>query len=137
MADNEWKHPDSPAPKKFRSTLSAGKVMATVFWYKAGAVHVDFLPSGTAIDSAYYCQVLRDLHKELGWELLPHPPYSPDLAPSRFHLFEPLKAFLGGRHFSCDDEVKNAIRSWLLCVGQDFYAAGIEALEFVLEEQND
>jgi len=25
----------------------------------------------------------------MGWELLQHLPYSPDLAPSNFHLFEP------------------------------------------------
>jgi histone-lysine N-methyltransferase SETMAR len=29
--------------------------------------------------------------RELQWELLEHPPYSPDLAPSHFYLFGPLK----------------------------------------------
>ncbi|XP_064482834.1 histone-lysine N-methyltransferase SETMAR-like [Ornithodoros turicata] len=139
----------------FRSTPSAGKVMATVFWDKAGVVHADFLPSCTTINSAYYCQIPRDAHKtlkqkrpglitkgvllednarthtahltartleELGWESLPHPPYSPDLDPNDFHLFGPLKAFLRGRHFSCDDEIKNAVRSLLLRAGKDFYA---------------
>jgi len=28
--------------------------------------------------------------EEVGWKLLSQPPYSPDLAPSDFHLFEPL-----------------------------------------------
>jgi len=32
--------------------------------------------------------------EEMGWELLQHRPYSPDLAPSDFHLFEPLKDLL-------------------------------------------
>ncbi|GFO31517.1 histone-lysine N-methyltransferase SETMAR [Plakobranchus ocellatus] len=31
-----------------------------------------------------------------GWEILPHPAHSPDLAPSDFHLFGSLKRHLGG-----------------------------------------
>jgi len=38
---------------------------------------------------------LRDLH----YELLEHPPYSPDLAPSDFFLFPKLKLFLAGQRF--------------------------------------
>ena len=38
---------------------------------------------------------LRDLH----YELLEHPPYSPDLAPSDFCLFPKLKLFLAGQRF--------------------------------------
>ena len=48
---------------------------------------------------------LRKFH----WEFLKHPPYSPDLAPSDFHLFSPLKKFLAGQRFTCDDEVKAAV----------------------------
>jgi transposase len=28
--------------------------------------------------------------QEIDWEILPHPPYSPDLAPSDYHLFRSL-----------------------------------------------
>jgi histone-lysine N-methyltransferase SETMAR len=28
---------------------------------------------------------------KLKWDVLPHPPYSPDLAPSDYHLFGPMK----------------------------------------------
>jgi len=38
-------------------------------------------------------------------EVLPHPAYSPDLAPSDFHLFGPLKEALGGKRRD-DDEVQ-------------------------------
>nr|CAH7746809.1 unnamed protein product [Callosobruchus chinensis] len=36
--------------------------------------------------------------------LLDHAPYSPDLAPSDFHLFPKLKQHLGGQRFSTDEE---------------------------------
>jgi histone-lysine N-methyltransferase SETMAR len=34
-----------------------------------------------------------------GWEILPHPPYSPDLAPSDFDLFSKMKKHLTGEPF--------------------------------------
>ena len=33
--------------------------------------------------------------RELGWEVLMHPPYNPDLAPSDYHLFRSLKNSVG------------------------------------------
>jgi histone-lysine N-methyltransferase SETMAR len=36
----------------------------------------------------------------LGFQCLDHPPYSPDLAPSDYHLLPRLKKNLKGRHFS-------------------------------------
>jgi hypothetical protein len=33
------------------------------------------------------------------WELFDHPPYSPVLAPSYYHLFTYLKNWLGSQHF--------------------------------------
>ena len=44
--------------------------------------------------------------------MLPHPLYSPDLAPGDFHLFPKLKEHLKGQHFSYDEEVKSAVRKW-------------------------
>ncbi|KAA5582499.1 hypothetical protein F3H14_37350, partial [Pseudomonas aeruginosa] len=41
---------------------------------------------------------------ELKYDLLSHPPYSPDIAPSDFHLFPKLKSFLGGQKFATNDE---------------------------------
>jgi transposase len=42
---------------------------------------------------------------ELGYKLLPHPPYSPDLAPSDYFLFAGLKRMLAGKKFSTNEEV--------------------------------
>ena len=33
---------------------------------------------------AHSSRIVRDVLREFRWELLPHPPYSPDLAPSDF-----------------------------------------------------
>jgi len=54
----------------------------------------------------------RDAIQRLDFSVLPHPPYSPDLAPSDFHLFPKLKEHLKGQRFSCDEEVKSAVRKW-------------------------
>lgn len=49
----------------------------------------------------------------LGFEVLEHPAYSPDLAPSDYHLFGPLKNALRGRRFSTEKEVRGAVHKWL------------------------
>ena len=49
----------------------------------------------------------------LGFQCLDHPPYSPDLAPSDYHLFPGLKKQFKGRHFSSDAEVIAAAETWL------------------------
>jgi len=49
----------------------------------------------------------------LGFQCLNHPPYSPDLAPSDYHLFPGLKKQLKGRHISSDAEVIAAAETWL------------------------
>jgi hypothetical protein len=43
--------------------------------------------------------------QELDWEILPHPPYSPDLAPSDYHLFRSLSNNLRGVSFNNDAEL--------------------------------
>jgi histone-lysine N-methyltransferase SETMAR len=46
---------------------------------------------------------------KLQQELLEHPPYSPGLAPSDFHLFGPQKNHLGGKRFADDEEVETEV----------------------------
>ena len=70
-------------------------------------------------------QVAMDAVRECGYELLPHPPYSPDLAPSDFHLFPRLKKHLRGRRFDDDGELTAAVEGWLGDQDVDFYRSGI------------
>jgi len=64
----------------------------------------------------------------LGWTALQHPPYSPDLAPSDFHLFRPMKDGLRGQHFPSNDAVIRAVKQWTTSAGADFYECGMQAL---------
>ena len=47
----------------------------------------------------YVSLMTRQKLLELGWEVLIHPPYSPDIAPSDFHLFRSLPNSLNGKKF--------------------------------------
>ena len=59
--------------------------------------------------------------------MLPHPPYSPDLAPSD-HLFGPVKKMLGGQKFASDTKVQSVVRRWLGQQPVSFFALGIQKL---------
>ncbi|GFS09029.1 transposase [Elysia marginata] len=63
-----------------------------------------------------------------GWTTLPHPSCSPDLAPPGYHLFGPMKKGLRGKQYENDEEVKNAVKTWLKEQPVQFYQAGIRAL---------
>ena len=51
---------------------------------------------------------MSKLHK-LKYELVRHPPYSPDLAPSDYYLFPNLKKWLGGKRFTSNSDVMDAV----------------------------
>ena len=42
---------------------------------------------------------------DIRYEILPHPPYSPDLAPSDYFLFPNMNTWLGGKRFSLNEEI--------------------------------
>jgi len=52
----QWTSPGEPASKKTKTTKSAGKVMATVFWDAHGIIHIDFRRSkrSMAITQSYW-----------------------------------------------------------------------------------
>ena len=59
----------------------------------------------------------------LKWEVLLHPPYSPDVAPS--HLFRSMAHGLADQHFRSYEEVKNWIDSWIASKDDQFFRRGI------------
>ncbi|GFO14731.1 transposase [Plakobranchus ocellatus] len=70
----------------------------------------------------------QDALSQLELTTLPHPAYSPDLAPSDYYLFPQLRKYLKGHHYDNDEEVIADVRKW--CHGQssEFFAEGVRQL---------
>ena len=72
--------------------------------------------------------VTTHLLDSFGWDIIGHPPYSPDLAPSDYHLFTSLKMFMSGKRFQSDEEVENAVKEWAKELAGEFFDTGIKNL---------
>lgn len=66
--------------------------------------------------------------QESGFEILEHPPYSPDLAPSDFYLFPRLKEHPRGKKFEDNNEVMAAVEEFSESQSKDFFFKGILGL---------
>lgn len=60
---NEWRHKNSPQPKKAKTIPAVQKVMLTVFFDSEGVVYSEFTPRGTTINAASYCNTLKKVTK--------------------------------------------------------------------------
>lgn len=65
---------------------------------------------------------------ELGVEVLPHPPYSPDLSPTDYHLFKHFQNFLAGKCFINQDQAKKAFVDFVDSRPPSFFFDGISRL---------
>jgi len=70
---------------------------------------------------AYWALTTQKKLVYLAFQCHDHPPHSPDLAPSDYHLFPGLKKQLRGRHFSSNAEVIAAAEAWLNGQPSDFF----------------
>jgi [histone H3]-lysine36 N-dimethyltransferase SETMAR len=77
----------------------------------------------------HVARVARDTIQRLGWETLCHPPYSPDLAPSDYHLFHSLDNHLRGKSFPNEEAVRQALTTFFASQPPEFYRTGIAQLE--------
>ena len=61
-------------------------------------------------------------------DILDNPSYSPDIAPSDFHLFLHVKKYFAGKKFDDDDELQEEVMAWFKGQAADFYDSGIQKL---------
>ena len=66
--------------------------------------------------------------KTIKWEVLPHPPYSPDIAPSDFHLFRSMAHGLAEQRFRSYEDTKMWIDAWIAAKDVSFFRRGIHLL---------
>lgn len=66
--------------------------------------------------------------KGFDWDILQHPPYSPDISPSDFHLFRSLQHFLVGKRFEDIDAIKIALTEFFDSKKPSFYEEGFQKL---------
>ena len=64
----------------------------------------------------------------LVWEVMPHPPYSSDLAPSDYHFFRSLQNHLNRKTFDSNEAAKNELIQFFASKNQTFYESGIMKL---------
>jgi histone-lysine N-methyltransferase SETMAR len=56
----QWRHSASPKAKKCKQTLSARKIMCSVFWDRHDVLLIDFMTQGTTINYVY-CETVSKL----------------------------------------------------------------------------
>jgi len=58
-------------------------------------------------------------------EIFDHPPYSPDLAPSDYHLFTKMKVWLATQRFHTNEELMDGVNNWLHNLAAPSFDEGI------------
>nr|XP_060623585.1 histone-lysine N-methyltransferase SETMAR-like isoform X2 [Anolis sagrei ordinatus] len=80
--------------------------------------------------SAHTAQETMAKLVELGFQLVDHPPDSPDLAPSDYHLFPNLKKHIQGTKFHIISDAMAATDDWFEAQPKSFFLQGLQNLEY-------
>jgi len=123
--------------------------MLCIWWDQLGVVYYKLLKPSERITGDLYRKQLMRFSRELKdkrpqynerhdkvilqqntyletlkWEVLHHPPYSPDIAPSNYHLFWSMAHGLADQHLRSYEEVKNWIDTWIASKDEQLFDAG-------------
>ena len=121
-AETGWNHQWRKLPNTIRlKRAKAEKRPEYATTHEAIIFHHDNARSHVAIPVKNYL-------KDSGWEVLPHPPYSPDLAPSDYHLFRSMQNALTGIRFTSGQGIKKWLDSFLTDKPAQFFWNGIDKL---------
>ncbi len=131
--------------------------MLSAWWGLKGIIHQELLPTGCNITADLNCQQLdhvaaklqgkqdriyflhdnatphiaksiREKLLKLGWVTVPHPPYSPDLAPTDYHMYRSMSDYLPEKKFDNENDLIMDLVNFFAQKSQDFYSRGILSL---------
>jgi len=71
--------------------------------------------------------MVQNYLETLNWEMLLHPAYSPDLAPSDYHLFSSIGHALTERHFDSYEDVRKWLE-WFASKDEEIFWCGTHKL---------
>ena len=66
--------------------------------------------------------------KGFGWDILNHPPYSPDIASLDYYLFQSMEHSLRRKNFFNLKDIQNHLDKFFASKPEEFYRTGIEKL---------
>ncbi|UYV77277.1 hypothetical protein LAZ67_15000322 [Cordylochernes scorpioides] len=69
----------------------------------------------------HVAQVVKVELQELEWEVLQHPPYSPDLAPTDYYLFRYMSNHMRGTNFDDEEDLKPWLNNFFDTRPSDFW----------------
>ena len=137
---------DEPAKHFPKPKFHQQKIMVTFWWCAIDVIHYSFLDANQSRgllqstrrkvrpalvnrrglillhDNAQPHVARKTLQKltDLGYKILPHPPYSKDLSPTEYHFFKHLATFLSNKNFSSNIEVESFLKDFLASKPKDF-----------------
>ena len=77
---------------------------------------------------SHVAKVVRRKREQLNWEVLPYPPYSPDLAPTDLSPIRSLSNYLKEKKLDNLNQLENALNTFFFNKSLEFYASGIDQL---------
>ncbi|UYV74547.1 hypothetical protein LAZ67_12000097 [Cordylochernes scorpioides] len=120
-----WYTKSSLRPKKARMSKSRIKTMIIVFFDIRGIVHCEFVPQGQTTDikdtvklhhdnaTSHTAIIITNFLARSNTPVIPHPPYSPDLAPCDFFLFPRLKREMKGKYWETVENIQHHVTTFL------------------------
>ena len=73
----------------------------------------NFIAQFIELLKCWLCDTQLQKLNKLGYKVLPHPPYSPDLLPTNNHFFKHLDTFLWEKHFHNQQDAENVFQEFI------------------------